>query len=189
MASILDIGFLQNFSILFPFLLVLVLVYAILSMSILKERRALAGMIAFLLAIMTLFSQVVIDIIGRMTPILVVFFIIIIFMLMAFGIFGVKPETLLSSGPYHKHIGWWTFIILLLILIGSITSVFSERGGVPGPGATGPYIGNETQLVGTGAEGTQQGAFFQTLFNTKVLGMIVVLLIAMIAIQRLTIEE
>src|SRR3989344_4541120 len=159
-------------------------------MSFLKERRALAGIIAFLLAIMTLFSNLLVQIISRIAPMFTVFFIIIIFILLGFGIFGVKPENLLSSGPYKGHIGWWFFIIVLIIVIGSITSVISEQGGIPGPGSTGPVIGpNGETLVAEGAEGPQQGAFFQTVFNTKVLGFIVVMLIAMVAIQRLTIEE
>ena len=188
MASILDIGFLEHFRIIFPFLLVLVLVYAGLTMTMMKDKKGIAAFVALGLAIMTLFSNLIIEIINLMTPILVIFFIIIIFIFIGFGIYGVNPTNILHA-EYGKHIGWWTFIVFLLIIIGSINSVLSEQGGVPGPGATGHYIGNGTQLAGTGAEGTQQGVFFTTIFNAKVLGMIVVLIISMITIQRLTIQE
>ena len=183
MPSVFDAGLLQSFGIIFPFLLVLVLTYAFLSMGILKTHKAAAGLVAIILAIMMLFSPTIVDIINKITPIFVVFFIIIIFCLIGFGIFGVEPEKVLSS-DYGGYVGWWIFIIFLLIVIGSITSVISERGGFPGAGATGPIIGENGSIIGEGGP-PQQSAFFQTIFNVKVLGMIVLLLISMITIQRL----
>ena len=130
MATILDIGLLQQFRVIFPFLLVLVLVYAILSLSILKERRAISAFVAFLLAAMTLFSDIVVETINRMTPALVILFVAMIFALIAFGLLGVDPHNVLGM-EYGKHVGWWLFAIMLVIFIGSLTSVLSEHGGVP----------------------------------------------------------
>ena len=189
MASLLDISLLQNFRLLFPFILVLVIVYAGLTLTFLKERKSLAWIIAFLFAIMTLLSTLVIDSINRMVPFLVLLFVVIIFSLIAFGIFGITPDSILGNKMHGSTIGWWIFSILLIIFLGSFFSVISEQGGVPGPEEGGIIAadGTVTPLV-TDKGPEQQNAFFATLFNAKVLGMIVILLVGMFTIQRLSAE-
>lgn len=190
MASILDIGLFQSFGIIFPFVLVLILGYAALSLSFFKDNHALAWIIAFVFAVMTLFSSTIVAIINRMVPMLVIFFIIIIFCLIGFGIFGVKADGLLSRGD-NATIGWWVFYIMLIIIVASILSVVSEKGGVPGPEEPGIQIGPDGEVieVASAQAPPQQNAFFATLFNAKVLGMILVLLISMFTIQRLASKD
>jgi hypothetical protein len=184
MATPLDLGLLANdkLGIIFTFLFVLVLVYAILSkVKIFGDRKGLDALIAFLAALIVLFSDTVRQSIMTMAPWFVLFFFFLIFMSIAYMIFGAKTEDIFSTMKKYSSIFYWILAIGVMIWLGSMTTVIAQKGGV---GMTGSQtVVNAT--TGEVAAGNQQSAFWATITHPKVLGLALILLIGTFTIQRL----
>lgn len=184
MATPLDIGILQNFSIIFPFLLVLVLVYAVLTMTkVFGDNKGIYAFLAFILAVFTLFSPVAVKTINRMAPWFVLLFIFSIFLLISFQIFGVsgdKIRDVITSKRYSGTFFYWVITLVLIIAVGSLTSVLSEERDLETLSTVGDASISEDE---------QEFGFFQTIFHPKVLGMALLLLIAVFTIKNLASYE
>lgn len=184
MATPLDIGLLGKFGAIFPFLLVLVLVYAILSsVPMFGERKGLNALIALFLAILTIFSPTVRLTIERMAPWFVLFFFFLVFVAIAYMIFGAEKQDLANVLKTNTSVIYWILAIAVMIWIGSLTSVMSERGGVGVPTGVQDVVNATPEQV---AAQDQQAAFWATLVHPKVLGMALILLIATFTVQRMT---
>ncbi len=182
MATPLDFGLLANFASLFPFLLVTVMVYAIMTkLEPFGESRGVYAFLAFVLGVLTLFSPIAIKSINRMAPWFVLLFIFSLFLLMAFKMFGVTDKNItdiITSSEHGDTFFYWVIALVLIIGVGSLTSVVSEEKGFTKIGA------NET---GAKVEpGTEQVGFVQTIVHPKVLGMILLLLIAAFTVRNLS---
>jgi len=181
------LGLLEKFSIIFPFLLILVLVYAVLGVTkVLGDNKGIHALIALAIAFITLFSTPARTIINLMAPWFVVLFIFLIFVLMAFRIFGDVDFMAVLGGESGKTIVYWIIAIALIIGLGSISYVVFGKG-VP---SSAPLPENQTAQVSLtpvpGAVATAGGAaFWSTLVHPQVLGLALILLIAMFTIQRL----
>jgi len=179
-ATLLDITALQQFQGIFPFLLVLVLIYAILARTdMFKEKQGIAALLAFICAIMTLFSRVAIKTINLMAPWFVLFVIFGVLLVLAYMAFGIDQETIfktITGDEFGGVFGFWVLAIMLIIGLGSLFSVINEEA---------PLTGLQGDNV-TAAQMSQEGGFWQTLFHPKILGMILILLIAFFTISRLT---
>ncbi|MBD3361569.1 hypothetical protein GF358_02125 [Candidatus Woesearchaeota archaeon] len=180
MATPLDISLLAKFDIIFPFLLVMILVYAFLSrLPAFKEKQAVAFLIAFLLSIMTLMSPIAIRTINMMAPWFILFMIFGMFLLIAYQALGVSEGTItdvLTKSHYSKTIVWWIIAICLIIGIGSLATVISQREG---------FVSKLGEPTETGALPTEEIGFWRTVVHPKVLGVALILLIAMFTISRL----
>ncbi len=186
MATPLDVGLLQKFDVIFPFLFVLVIVYALLARTEwFKEKQGIAFLLAFILAVMTLFSSIAVKTINRMAPWFVLLVIFAILLLLAYQALGIQEKTILEvvTGPnYGGNIAFWVLALMLIIGIGSLTSVVSEEKQftslAAGENATSVVLG----------QGEQVG-FWATLFHPKVLGLALILMIAMFTIQKLASKD
>jgi uncharacterized membrane protein len=180
MATPLDIGLIAKFDIIFPFLLVMVLVYAFLSrMDWFKEKQAVAFLIAFLLAIMTLLSPIAIRTINMMAPWFILLMIFTIFLLIAYQAMGVSESTItdvITKSHYSKTIVWWVIAIALIIGVGSLATVISQREG---------FVSKLGEPTEDAIAPTEETGFWQTVVNPKVLGVILIFLIAMFTISKL----
>jgi len=176
MATPLDVGLLQKFNVIFPFLFVLVLVYAILSRTgWFKDKQAMAFLLAFILAAMTLFSSIATRTINLMAPWFVLLFLFGILILVAYMTFGIKEETIghiLTQSMYAKDFAYWILALVLIIGLGSLSYVISTEEG------WGTLGGEEP----TGEEAV---GFFATLTHPKVLGMTLLMLIAMFTVNKM----
>ena len=180
MASLLDVGLLKHFEVIFPFLLILVLGYAGLSrFKGLSEKPAFTALIAFILAITSVMSSVVVKTVGLMAPWFVLLFIFSLFALIAYQSLGISEDSILkviTGTEYGKIFTFWILALILIIGFGSLFTVLSQgEGGVLGGRVTGSV--NETS---TGAS-----EFFNTLFHPKLLGLGLILLIAVFTINRI----
>jgi hypothetical protein len=188
MATPLDLGLLQNVGAIFPFLLVLVLSYAVMAKTnIFGDNKGVYMFVAFVLAIVTLFSPLAVSAINRMAPWFVLLLVFSVFLLLSFQAFGVESKTITSiitGKEYGNTFFYWVITIVLLIAIGSITSVVSEHKGF------GALSGENSTTESSGATpGNEQVGFFQTIFHPKVLGMALLLLIAMFTVRNLASQE
>jgi len=178
MASLLDLAGLKHFSGLFPFLLVLVLVYAILSRTdFFKEKPVLVAIISFIMAIMTLYSRIAIKTINLMAPWFVLFIIFGILLVLAFMTFGISQEQV-SKFVFDDNmsVGMWVLTIILLIGVGSLIAVMNEE----------KTFSSLTEGNNVTAEPSQDYGFWQTIFHQKILGMVLVLLIAFFTIRQVS---
>lgn len=179
MATPLDISVLQQFNSVFPFLLVLVLVYVVLSqMEWFKEKTAVAAIIAVLVALMSLLSPVVIKSVNLMAPWFVLFIIFIVLLMLAFMAIGVEKKTIVDFVKDDKQgSALWTFAIITIIGLGSVASVWTEETG----GLEKLQGKNLTAQIESG-----DADRFQTIFHPKVLGVVLVLLVGFFTIKYMT---
>jgi hypothetical protein len=182
MATPLDMGILQSFQSVFPFLFTFLIVYGVLSYTkILGENKAIPALLAALLAIVTLFSSVALKTINMMAPWFVLLFVFGIFLLIAYQLFGVKEESI--SGLWKNWEGggstvfYWVLTFVLIIGLGSLLTVLKEEHKAP------MFVENATVAAGAAVP---QVSFWTTILNPKVLGAALLLLIAMFAIKNLT---
>ncbi|MDP7116560.1 MAG: hypothetical protein QF632_01005 [Candidatus Woesearchaeota archaeon] len=181
MATPLDTGLLSNFGVIFPFLLVFCLMYAVfIKTDIFGDNKGLAAIISFALGIMTLFFPIIRESINVMAPWFVLFIFAISFILLGFMMFGASESDILSvlRTKEHGYLNTWIAGLGLLIVFGSLTSVVSDFGGV-GETADG---GVEVNI---GDDGTQESAFWDTFVHPDVLGMVLILLIGAFTVSRL----
>ena len=142
-------------------------------------------MVALAIAVITLFSVPARTIINIMAPWFVVLFIFIIFVLMAFRIFGDVDFMTVLGGESGKMVVYWIIAIAIIIGLGSISYVVFGNGvpqatAAPSANASVSLTPQEGAVASTG--GT---AFWSTLMHPEVLGLALILLIGMFTIQRL----
>jgi hypothetical protein len=182
MVTPLDITALQQFGGIFPFLLVLVLVYAILSRSEwFKEKQGMAALIAVICAIMTLFSRIAIKTINLMAPWFVLFIIFGVLIVLAYMAFGIDKDTIIGTmtgEEYGGAFGMWVISIMLIIGLGSLFTVINEEKGFRELTAGNVSMGEKPP--------SEEYGFWQTLFHPKVLGMVLILLVAYFTIGKMS---
>lgn len=185
MATPMDIGLLKEFGVIFPFLLVFVIVYAVLIKTpFFKDNKGLASLLAAVMGIMTLFSTIARETITVMAPWFVLLFIFIIFILIAFMIFGTTESDIMSLVKSEKFgIGMWVVALVIIIAVGSLMSVLSAHGGVGTGVSAVPTEGVE------GEAPAQTSEFWDTLANPKVLGLALLFMIASFTIKYMTMDS
>jgi hypothetical protein len=173
MATFLDIGLFESFSPIFAFLFVWVTVFAILEFTkLFGETKGLHAMLAFILAVLTMLSPKLVQLISLMSPIFVVAMIFILFLLLLFRLFGAEESWFKEAITSRSSAFYWILIVAIVILVGSIATVY----------------GQELLSITQGGEGNQTGIAANlgaTLFHPKVLGFAVLMLIAVFTIYFL----
>lgn len=193
MASVLDIGGLAFFSRLWPFLLVLVATYAVLGfVNVFKESKPIRAMIAFLLAVMASMYPIAYKTLNLAAPWFVLMIFLGIFLLIAYQLFGVSHEHIVkvitgqTSGDYGRTFGFWMLALVLIITIGSLSSVISQEKKFTSLTEEGTAPQASVEPVPAGEQPlSEQVGFFTTLTHPKVLGMILLLLVAFFTIGNL----
>ena len=160
MVTPLDIGLLKNFQIVFPFLFIFCIVYAILSYTkVLGDNKAIQAMIAVVLAFMSLFSDLVVETINISAPWFVLLIIFLVFVMMGIMTLGVKEGDIMSVIKSHEYnfITWWIVALVIIIVAGSLSHALTEKKGGYPPYAPGVNV--------TDVEETQESEFWKTLFH------------------------
>jgi len=179
MATLFDTGLLQKFDFIFPFLLVLVLVWGILSYSkFMGENKFMHSLIALVLAFLVLISDDIRKVINLTAPwfVLLMFFIILVIILVK--TLGTTDSQIMSV---LKAEDWIIYLLIGgVILIFAIASaqvfVWDKEAAEEGSSIiSGGEVGDESM----------QGAV-AVLRNPQVLGLVFIFLIAAISIHRLT---
>ncbi len=184
MATILDFSFLANFSSLFTFLLVLVGSYALLShVKFLGENAAIHGFIAFLVAIIVSIFPSTNRLVSSMAPWFVILAIFLMFLTVGYMLLGWSEKDLATKVKTTPAINWAIFIIGAIILIVSISNAF-------GPGLLNPEanqtIADTPDPTGITSGGSDFGNnVMAVFFSPKVLGMVLIMLVAVSAIAML----
>jgi len=179
MVSPLDVTALEHFRGLFPFLLVLVMVYAFLIRSdMFKENKGIAALIAVVIGIMTLFSRIAMKTLNLMAPWFVLFIIFAILFILAFMMFGFGQDKIMSfveSGEFG--VGMWVMAIMVVIGLGSLATAINEEVGFSSLDAS--------NASGVGAGGSEAG-FWKAVFHPKILGMVLIMMVAFFTVRQLS---
>lgn len=193
MATFLDIGILENFSIVFVFLLVFSIILALLEYSkpFGKENtRGLHGIIALAISFLVIISKTAVLMINSLIPWFLVLFLFIFFGLFAIRMFGVSESdtiALIKSRRFYP----WIMIAVIVILIASLSSSFGQTLLSKGTGLDGEDV-EAGEIIPDGIEGgsTQTTSFgenvLNTVFHPKVLGLIMIMLIGLFTVLFLT---
>lgn len=177
----------------------MVFLYAVLSrFDVFKEKPAFSAIVAFVLSIMAMLSPILVRTINLMAPWLVLFIILIVILLLVYQTTGVEKSVItgvITGDKIGETFSWVILIVVVLIFVGSLTTAISEQegfqqlqaGGKISPAGQAPSIApnDASKLVEPGSE---REDFFKTIFHPKVLGIIVIMLIGVFAIQRLSAE-
>jgi len=192
MATFLDSGFLDFFSIIFVFLFILFTVYGILKYTkIFGDNEGIYAVIALAVALLFVILKPARDVFLNAAPWFILLFIFLFFVLVALGFIGIGEgdigKTLMKS-PYARTVTYWIITAGVIIMLYSFSQVIGQD--------VGPYLDNDTNSVsrtgdslrGDGDVGS--GDFNQnlgaTLFHPRVLGLITILLIASFSIRLLS---
>ncbi|MEM4336970.1 MAG: hypothetical protein QXG86_03120 [Candidatus Woesearchaeota archaeon] len=176
MTTFLDIGLIESFNPVFSFLFVWVAVFAILEYTkLFTDNKGIHAMLAFILAVLTLLSNKLVELISLMAPIFVVGMIFLMFIFLIYKMFGVEESWFKEAITGRSAAYYWVLIIAVVILVGSSAIVF------------GPELLALTQPAenATGV-GQNIGA---TVFHPKVLGFIFIMTIAIFTIFELASES
>lgn len=194
MASLLDTSFLAQGSPIFAFLLVFFLVYALLSSTKLMDLHRLPkGVIAFCIAILTLFSPAVTNTIVGAIPwfALIIFFLVFLLLsMMAIGVTQKDMASTLANPAYGPGIKNTIVVVAFIIIIAVAASQFTLFTGESSSSGNTTNSGSDITTVSGVAQGdvNDKGAdaLLAILFSPKILGFIAVMLIATMAAMFLS---
>lgn len=192
MATFLDLSILGSFTAIFTFLLVFVIIFGMLEVFKMfgDGHRGLHAIIAFAVGFIVIFSKGVVTVIQTFTPWFTIVIILIFFIIFAVRMFGVSAAEVTAG--FHNNTVILTFILIFtaLIILFSLGAGFGqtslEEGSKPGT------LHNATNTtVNPGSTDTTSFSqnLYNTIYNPKVLGLILVMLIAVIAMLFLTTKE
>lgn len=185
MVTFLDIGLLEHFAVIFPFLLIFLIVFGILQKTALfGDNKGIHALIALSIAVISLFTPGAIEVIVVMAPWFVILFIFILLFLMSLKITGVSDKSITDYMSKEFDTAHWVILSAALAIIvfgvsfvyGSSFLPFSEDSHGDLDVRDGNFTtdtGNFNQNVG------------RVIFHPKTVGAIIVLLLGSFTIRML----
>lgn len=179
MATVLDLGLIDGLSPIFSFILVFAVVYGLLNYNkVFGENKLIHSTIAFVFAVMMLFAPKALDVIKIMTPWFVIMMIAGLFILMVYKLFGTPDESISWAVRNYGGLKYGLVAVSIIIIVASFGQVYFSSDGNNNSSLVDSYEGD---VGGVGEE-----ALMATLFHPKVLGMLVIMLIAVFTISLLS---
>lgn len=180
MATFLDVGLVENFSIIFYLIFIFVLLYAILTITkIVGENKNLNAMLALALALILALSGPTRQLISFVTPTFFVFIFFAFFAVLIYRFMGASDKDVSEIMGTKSGTRWFILIIVLIIILSSLGKVFF----------TGPITSdvNETAVNKSDVGTKGESALIATLTHPKVLGLALILLIGGFAMSYLSV--
>lgn len=188
MATFLDIGLFNYFSVIFPALLVFAIVWALLQKTkVIGENVSINALIAIIAAFMILLSPDLADIINTMTPWFVLIFIFAVLLILIYMFLGASAEDLQKYITTDKPAKWFIFGLGAIIIIASIAHVYGQRA-LSITTTTNQTVTVDGQIISASSNSFAQN-LGNVLFNSKILGLILIFLIAVFTLALLTRER
>lgn len=188
MATFLDVSIISNFSAVFTFILVFVIIYGLMqSLNLLgQNRNGSHALIAVVVAFLVSMSPGVTTVLQTFTPWFTILIVIIFFILFAVRLFGVDTATITKTFMNKNSIMTWILILTAVIILFSLGAGFGQTSleeGQKGGNTTSVVSGNTTVPTDTGSFNQN---LYNTLYHPKVLGLVLIMLIVVIAMMFLT---
>jgi len=188
MATFLETGLLNYFSIVFPALLVFVLIFALLQkIKILGESKSINALVAIALGFIVLLSENILSLINFAAPWFVIFFIFMVLLLVVFKLMGASDENIASVIRNDKIVQWAIIAISLIIVASALGNVYGQKllPLTAEENVTEAVEDGEITSVATTSYRTNVAAVF---FHPKMLGLVFLLLVAVFTIALITKE-
>lgn len=170
MASVLDVGILDYFSPVWIFLLVAAVMFGVLEVTnLFGKNRGLNGLVAFLMGLLFILTDPLRQFLNILTPWFVVLIVFTMCIVLIFLFLGVKPGVI-ATAAQEPGVVWFVIILIVILFIAVLTYVF----------------GPQMQAITQGSEGGPEGLTKDIgliLFNPKVIGASILLLIAAQAVR------
>ncbi|MBS3140461.1 hypothetical protein J4479_05670 [Candidatus Woesearchaeota archaeon] len=184
MATVLDLGLIGIFDQVFSWILIFTILFAILQKKgFISANVGINGAIASVVAFLVILSKGAVAVINMIIPWLTVAIIFGILLLLLFHVFGLKeealPELVKDKGVYWTILG--ALIVIILAAFGQVFGQSFTEAALQG----GQAVDQTGESTGT-ATGSFQTNLYAILFNPKVLGVIVIFVIAVFAVFLLT---
>lgn len=179
MVSIIDATLLEKLGIIFPFLLIFAVTFGVLTLSgLFKENKLVQAIIASVFAFLGALSPIVIRTISLMAPWFVIFMLFLVLLLvsiMALGPTRGDIMSLIKSGK-HDYLIWWIVLIVVGISVASLVTAVSELKG----------FRKLTQAEGISPNGDELSATYRILVHPKIMGFIIIMLVAIVTVHYMT---
>lgn len=185
--AVFDLGLFDHFSVIFPFLLVWVITFVLLSSSKkFGENKNLNAIIGLAMAFIFVLSKDAVAVLNFASPWFVIFFIFLMFIILAFKVLGTSDEKIagMTSTKEGKQVITWLIIISLFIILIAFSNVIGQRLLNEQLDSSGNPV-NSSDESGV-ASSNHEESVVQTLFHPKVLAMVIMLIIAAFTIKQLT---
>ncbi len=179
-----DVALLSNFSLVFTFLLVFAIIFALLEfLKIFGENKPIHAIIALSAGLLTLFSKSVVQVVNNVVPWFMVLLIIAVFGIVGYRLFAGPDVNMGEMLKESVALRTWIIVVVAVVFIIALSMVFGQN--------IGPYLrGQKNATTGEVIDGeitdTATGSFAEnltaTLFHPKVVGMVFILLIALFSI-------
>lgn len=132
MATFLDIGLFQHFSVIFTFLLIFVITYGLLSVQkIIKfgnGDKGIYALIALSLSFLAVTSGGAVAFIGFLTPWFTAFIIFLFFIFFIFRMWVGDDESYFSNAiKQNRGLQWTMIVVAILILIAALSNTFGQQ--------------------------------------------------------------
>lgn len=171
MASFLDIGILDYFAPAFVWLLVFGVLFAILEKTkVFGEKTGINSLVAFSISLLFLLTPDLVNIVKVITPWFTILFIFVLMIVLLFLFVGVK-ESEISGAFSERGMVWIILMIMFVIFFYGLTQVYGAQIQTIYGGAEAGADASVSQQVG------------KILFHPRVLGMVILLLIASQAVR------
>lgn len=121
MANVLDLGLLKDFSYIFGWILIFVVVYGILQVIDIFKSRGIHALIALTITVLVATNTGTMNVVSDLLPWFVIMGFFIVFLLVLGNFMGVSTGDVIARFG-GKAIVWWIFVPLMIGLIISLVS-------------------------------------------------------------------
>jgi hypothetical protein len=187
MATILDLGLLNAFDFIFPFILIWAVLFSLLQKTkVIGDSPLINAVVSVAVGFSMLLSRTIIDMVNLMIPWFAVAIIFFIMMLLLFMLFGVKDKNLFNAMANDKAIRWVLIVVAVGIFIGAFATV-TGQDFLDAP-SSGVNDGSIEGAIVEGAGGDFQQNIILTLRHPKILGILAIFGVAIAAVGILTVK-
>ena len=186
----LDVGFLSYFSPVFIWVLIFTLTYAMMQFTkFLGDNKIIHAGIGLIIATVFLFSTSAATVVMFIAPWFTVLFIFAVFLLMAYKLFGATDDQIKSALANQSSIQYTILALGIIILLFGLGAGFGQD--LLSYTSDSTSLSSATEGVSEAGTGSTATSSFQqnlvaTLFNPKVLGMVLILVIGAFTIRGMT---
>lgn len=170
MATILDFGLLQEFSAVFAWILLFVVVFGVLQMSKIFDNMSFNALAALAVTVIMFSAGGTTELISGLVPWFVITAFFVMFLLILAKSVGIEAQEVTATFG-GKGVIWWFFAILV---IGVVISLVASGQFSRGETEIDPETGEEVKTTGT--------TVLSIITQPKVLGVILIMSISAIAI-------
>src|SRR3989344_935662 len=159
MATILDLGLLQSFDVIFPVILIFALVFAILQKTkIVGDSLGINSIIAVAVAFMALLSENVIQVVKFIVPWFIIAIIFFLLIILVFQVFGAKESDIFNYIKGDKAIGWVIIGVGIVIIFAAFANVLGQQL------TEASFAGTNASAISTSSESVATGSFQQNIY-------------------------